>query len=105
MWSNIVLEPTRKALRLDVDATQLAGQSGDLVGALCYTDIAANVGYAVAIAPADQGYVALAFERDDFKLLESSGEAVYAVRPSGRRTSCELSASPLQMVRPSLRSR
>ena len=81
MWSNIVLEPTRKALRIDVDATQLAGGSGDLVGAFCYTDEASNVGYAVAIAPAEQGYVVFAFRGGDFRLLESSGEAVSAVRP------------------------
>jgi uncharacterized RDD family membrane protein YckC len=81
MWSDIVLEPTRPSLRLDVDSTQLTGGSGDLVGVRCYTDVDANVGYAVAIAPADQGYVVLAFEGDDFRLLESSGETVSAVRP------------------------
>jgi uncharacterized RDD family membrane protein YckC len=81
MWSDIVFEPARKAVRLDVDATQLAGGSGDLVGARCYTDIASNAGYGVAIAPADQGYVVLGFEGDDYRLLESSGEAVSLVRP------------------------
>lgn len=81
MWSDIVFEPARKAVRLDVDATQLAGGSGDLLGARCYTDIASNAGYGVAIAPADQGYVVLAFEGDNYRLLESSGEAVSLVRP------------------------
>jgi uncharacterized RDD family membrane protein YckC len=81
IWSDIVLEPAHPSLRLDVDATQLAGGSGDLVGARCYTDIAANVGYGVAIAPAEQGYAVFAFEGGDYRLLESSGEAVSAVRP------------------------
>jgi hypothetical protein len=83
LWSEIVLEPTRKAVRLEVEATQLTGASGDLVGARCYTDVDSNVGYIVGVAPADRGYALAAFHGGDYRLLESSGEAVDAVRPLG----------------------
>ena len=81
MWSNIVLEPRREALRLNVEATQLAGTPGDLVGARCYTDIDSNTGYILGISSAEQGGIVLRFRGDDFRLLESSGEAVDAISP------------------------
>jgi uncharacterized RDD family membrane protein YckC len=81
MWSNIVLEPRREALRLEVEATQLAGTAGDLVGARCYTDVDSNAGYILGISPAERGGIVAAFQGDDFRLLESSGEAVDAVSP------------------------
>jgi hypothetical protein len=69
------------ALRLEVEATQLAGTSGDVVGARCYTDFSSDIGYIVGIAPAQRGYIVAAFRGDDYTLLESSGEATDAVRP------------------------
>jgi uncharacterized RDD family membrane protein YckC len=81
MWSNIVLKPRREALRLKVEATQLAGTAGDLVGARCYTDVDSNAGYILGISSAERGGVVVAFRGDDYRLLESSGEAVDAVRP------------------------
>ena len=39
------------------------------------------MGYILGIAPAEQGYFIAAFRGDDFRLLESSGEGVEAVRP------------------------
>ena len=70
-----------QGLRLEFEATQLAGTSGDRVGARCYTDVGSDVGYILGIAPAEQGYFIAAFRGDDFRLLESSGEGVEAVRP------------------------
>lgn len=70
-----------QALRLEFEATQLTGTSGDLVGARCYTDVDSNVGYIVGIAPADRGYVIAAFDGDSFRLIESSREAAAAVSP------------------------
>lgn len=70
------------ALRLEVEATQLAGTSEDLVGARCYTDVRSDVGYLFAVAPADRGYAVAAFRGADYRPLESSGE-VDAVRPLG----------------------
>jgi uncharacterized RDD family membrane protein YckC len=81
MWSNIVLEPRREAVRLNVEATQLAGTSGDLVGARCYTDVDSNTGYIVGISSAERGGIVLGFRGDDYRLLESSGEAVDAISP------------------------
>ncbi|MGH3062444.1 MAG: hypothetical protein ACRDNA_13650, partial [Gaiellaceae bacterium] len=81
MWSNIVLEPRREALRLNVEATQLAGTAGDLVGARCYTDVDSNTGYLLGISSAERGGIVLGYRGDDFRLLESSGEAVDAVSP------------------------
>lgn len=79
MWSYIVLDPRREALRLDVEATQLTGTAGDLVGARCYTDVDSNMGYLLGISPAERGGVVVGFRGGDFRLLESSGEAVDAV--------------------------
>jgi uncharacterized RDD family membrane protein YckC len=81
MWSNIVLEPRREALRLNVEATQLAGTAGDLVGARCYTDVDSNAGYILGISPAERGGLIGAFQGGEYRLLESSGEAVDAVSP------------------------
>jgi hypothetical protein len=69
------------ALRLEVEATQLTGTSGDVVGARCYTDVGSDMGYIVGIAPVQRGYVVAAFRGADYRLLESSGEAADAVRP------------------------
>jgi uncharacterized RDD family membrane protein YckC len=81
-WSDIG-GPRVEGLRLEFEATQIAGMTGDLVGVRCYTDVDSNVGYIVGVAPADRGYYVGAFRGDDFRLLESSGEAVDAVRPVG----------------------
>ena len=75
----IELVPRRDALRLEVETTQLAGASGDSVGVACYTDLDSDVGYALEVAPAEEGYAVYAFRGDDFRLLESSGEAVAAI--------------------------
>ena len=69
------------ALRLEVEATQLAGTSGDVVGARCYTDVGSDMGYIVGIAPAQRGYVVAAFRGSDYRLLESSEKAADAIRP------------------------
>ena len=84
------------ALRLEVEATQLAGASGDVVGARCYTDVGSDMGYILGIAPAQRGYVVAAFRGGDYRLLESSGEAVDAVRPLGEENQLrvEWGASP-----------
>jgi uncharacterized RDD family membrane protein YckC len=78
---DVELEPRVNALRMEVEATQLAGASGDLVGVLCYTDFGSRAGYFIGLAPAERGYAVAAFRADDFRLLESSGEATDAVRP------------------------
>jgi hypothetical protein len=69
------------ALRLEFEATQLAGTSGDLVGGRCYTDVDSNVGYALGVAPAERGYAVYEFRQDNFRLLESSSEEHDAIRP------------------------
>jgi hypothetical protein len=79
--SDAELAGSLDALRLEVEATQLAGTSGDVVGARCYTDFSSDIGYIVGIAPAQRGYIVAAFRGDDYTLLESSGEATDAVRP------------------------
>jgi hypothetical protein len=71
-----------QALRLEVDATQVAGRGRDFVGVRCYTHFD-DAGYELGIAPAEQGYGIGAFEGDEFRLLESSGEAVDVIRPVG----------------------
>ena len=73
--------PTVRGLRLEFEATQLAGTTGDLVGVRCYTDAGSNTGYLVGIAPADSGYALAAFRGDDYRLLESSAEPVDAIHP------------------------
>jgi hypothetical protein len=70
-----------EALRLEFEATQLAGTGGDVVGARCYTDVDSNVGYMLGIAPAERGYAVYEFQQDDFRLLESSREEHDAIRP------------------------
>ena len=71
------------AFRLEFDVTQVTGRSGDVVGARCYTHFDSDVGYILGIAPAERGYAVAAFRGDDYRLLESSGEAVDAIRPVG----------------------
>jgi uncharacterized RDD family membrane protein YckC len=85
-----------QGLRLEFEATQLAGTSGDLVGARCYTDLGSDAGYIVGIGPAEQGVFISAFRGDDYRLLESSGERVKAVRPLGEENQLrvECVASP-----------
>ena len=86
-----------QGLRLEFEATQLAGTSGgDRLGAVCFTDIGSDTGYIVGIAPAEQGYRVAAFRGDDFRLLESSGERVDAVRRQGEENQLrvECVASP-----------
>jgi hypothetical protein len=79
--SDAELAGSLDALRLEVEATQVAGTSGDVVGARCYTDVGSDMGYLVGIAPAQRGYIVAAFRGDDYRLLESSGEPADAVRP------------------------
>jgi uncharacterized RDD family membrane protein YckC len=88
--------PRVEALRLEFEATQLAGASGDLVGARCYTDVEASVGYLLGIAPVQRGYAISAFRRSDYTLLESSGEEVDSIRPLGEENQLRLDcvASP-----------
>ena len=95
LYSNI--EGSRvQGLRLEFEATQLTGTSGDLVGARCYTDVGSDAGYILGIAPAEQGAFISAFRGDDYRLLESSGERVKAVRPPGEENQLrvECVASP-----------
>jgi hypothetical protein len=95
-WSDMYVEPRAQGLRLEFEATQLAGTSGDLVGARCYTDVGSNAGYIVGIGPAEQGAVIAAFRGDDYRLLKSSGEGVEAVRRPGEENQLrvECVASP-----------
>ena len=90
------VSPRVQGLRLEFEATQLAGTSGDLVGARCFTDIDSDAGYILGIAPAEQGYRVEAFRGDDYRLLESSGERVDAVLPQGEENELrvECVASP-----------
>jgi uncharacterized RDD family membrane protein YckC len=85
-----------QGLRLEFEATQLAGTSGDLAGARCFTDIGSDAGYILGIAPAEQGYRVAAFRGDDYRLLESSGERVDAILPQGEENELrvECVASP-----------
>jgi uncharacterized RDD family membrane protein YckC len=94
IFSDVELSPRVQGLRLEFEATQLAGTSGDIVGARCYTDIGSDAGYIVGIAP-EQGY-RVAFRGDDYRLLESSGERVDAVLPQGEENQLrvECVASP-----------
>ena len=75
-WGNSGFDLMLDALRLEVEATQLAGASGDLIGARCYTDVDSDVGYLVGIATAERGYLIAAFRRGDYRL---------SVRGGGRR--------------------
>jgi hypothetical protein len=89
------LEVSRvQGLRLEFEATQLAGTSGDFVGARCYTDVGSNTGYIVGIGPADA--VIAAFRGDDYRPLKSSGERIEAVRRPGEENQLrvECVASP-----------
>jgi hypothetical protein len=78
-WAYSELEPSLLALRLEVEATQLAGTSEDEVGALCYTDVVSDVGYIFGIDPVDRSYYVSAFRGDDYRDLESS--EADAIRP------------------------
>jgi hypothetical protein len=83
-WSSIAdekLEPPLVALRLEVEATQITGTSGDVIGAICYTDYDSDVGYLFGVEPVDRSYYVSAFEGDDYRDLETSEEAPDAVRP------------------------
>ncbi len=100
LWSNLEvsdLEVSRvQGLRLEFEATQLAGTSGDFVGARCYTDVGSNAGYIVGIGPAEQGAVIAAFRGGDYRPLKSSGERIEVVRRPGEENQLrvECVASP-----------
>jgi hypothetical protein len=96
VFGDLEVSPRVQGLRLEFEATQLAGTSGDLVGARCYTDVGSDAGYIVGIAPAEQGYRVAAFRGDDYRLLESSGERVDAILPQGEENELrvECVASP-----------
>jgi hypothetical protein len=72
-----------QAFRLEVDATQVAGRSGDYVGVRCYTSYVDDVGYELAITPTDRGYGIAAFAGDDRRFLETAEEAVDVIHPVG----------------------
>jgi hypothetical protein len=72
-----------ESLRLELEATEVTGGSADFVGVRCYTDLESNEGYAVGVNPAARGYRVDAFNRDDFRLLESSDAPADAVRRLG----------------------
>ena len=80
---------------LAVPASASAGIS-ETATADCYTDVGSDMGYIVGIAPAHRGYFVFAFRGGDYRLLESSGEAVDAVRPLGEENQLrvECVASP-----------
>lgn len=73
-------EPSLLALRLELEATQLDGTSGDSLGALCYTDVVSDVGYMFEISPLDGSVFVSAFRGDDYRDLYSQ-DSVNAVRP------------------------
>jgi uncharacterized RDD family membrane protein YckC len=83
VWSDGWAGQKRDALRVDVEATQLAADGADLVGVTCYSDFDAQVGYYVGVAPAQQGYAVYAFQGDDYRLMESANDAVDGVGPLG----------------------
>ena len=93
--------PRVDALGLEVEATQVAGGSGDFVGVRCYTAEDANEGYQLGISPADRVAAVGAFRGEDFRLLESSREGSRPFVPQVRRTSCESSVPPPARGRPS----
>lgn len=80
IWSDIT-GPTVQGLRLEFEATQVAGTTGDLVGVRCYTNAGSTAGYIVGIAPVQLGYALASFRGNEYRLLESSGEPVEAIRP------------------------
>jgi len=93
--------PKVQGLRLEFEATQLAGTSGDLVGARCYTDVGSNVGY---ILESHRPSRAISSPHSGEMTSGSSSPRGRGSRPSGpraRRTSCESSASPRPMPRSS----
>jgi uncharacterized RDD family membrane protein YckC len=94
--NNADVSPKVPGLRLEFEATLLAGTSGDLVGAKCYTDASSDAGYILGIAPTEQGGFISAFRGDDYRLLESSGKRVDAVLPQGEENELrvECVASP-----------
>jgi hypothetical protein len=96
LWSDVSVEPRVQGLRLEFEAIQLAGTTGDLVGARCYTDVGSNEGYIVGIGPAEQGAFIAAFRGDDFRPLKSSGERIEAVQRPGEENQLrvECVASP-----------
>ena len=103
--SDVELAGSLDALRLEVEATQLAGASGDVVGARlhrCRFGRGLHHGNRTRPARLHSRCVPERRLQAPRVLL---GEAADAVRPLGRRTSCESSASPRPTARPSSRSR
>jgi hypothetical protein len=101
VFGDLEVSPRVQGLRLEFEATQLAGTSGDLVGARCYTDVGSNVGY---ILESHRPSRAISSPHSGEMTSGSSSPRGRGSRPSGpraRRTSCESSASPRPMPRSS----
>jgi hypothetical protein len=78
-----------EGMRVAIQATQVAGRSGDALGIKCYTDVAADDGYMLVIAPADRNFAILSFHRDSYQLLEGSDEPVEGIRAVGKKNRLE----------------
>jgi hypothetical protein len=77
--------------RVEVQATLVAGTNGDSLGVLCYTDVASDEGYMLAIEPADGSYGIFAFEGDSYQPLEVEDESMEGrIRPVGEDNHLEV---------------
>jgi hypothetical protein len=76
--------------RAEIQATLVAGTNGDALGILCYTDLASDEGYMLAIFPADQGHALYAFRGDSYQLLEGGDEPIEGIRPVGEDNHLEV---------------
>lgn len=77
-------------LMLEIQATLVAGTNGDALGILCYTDIASDEGYMLAIYPADQGHAIYSFRGDSYQLLEEGDGPIEGIRPVGEPNDLEV---------------
>jgi hypothetical protein len=74
-----------EGMRVEVRAKQVAGTSGDALGIKCFTDVAADEGYMLVVAPADRRFGIFSFANDSFQVIDGqNGPPVEGIRGVGK---------------------
>jgi hypothetical protein len=73
-----------EGIGVEIQAKEVAGTDGTALGIRCYTDVAADEGYMLVVAPADRNFAIYSFHRDSYQLLDGREEPIEGIRGVGK---------------------